>query len=164
MEARYADFVIRPVTPLDRGEIARIITERWRADIIVVHGTIYRPSTLPGFIACREGEWLGLVTYHIEGDGCELVTLDSFYPSIGIGTALLQSVKEVAITAKCKRLWLVTTNDNLNALRFYQRRGFVLVAIYRNAVEKARELKPEIPAIGACGIPLRDEIELEMAL
>lgn len=58
----------------------------------------------------------------------------------------------------------LSPDDNLNALRFYQKRGFVLVAIYRNALDIARKLKPEIPLIGNDGIPLRDEIELEMIL
>lgn len=56
------------------------------------------------------------------------------------------------------------TDDNLHALRFYQNRGFVLVAVYRNALEISRQLKPEIPLIGKNGIPLRDEIELEYTL
>jgi len=66
--------------------------------------------------------------------------------------------------AKCKRLWLITTNDNTLAFRFYQKYGFALVAVHRNAIEKSRRLKPEIPLIGNAGIPLRDEIELEMML
>jgi RimJ/RimL family protein N-acetyltransferase len=78
--------------------------------------------------------------------------------------ALIEAVKNTARAAKCKRLWLITTNDNLNALRFYQKRGFVLVAVHRNALEISRQLKPEIPLFGADGIPLRDEIELEMIL
>lgn len=108
------------------------------------------------------GEWVGLVTCHIQGAECESVTLNSLYPATGIGTALVEAVKEAAQSANRRRLWLITTNDNLNALRFYQKRGFVLVAVHRNAVAEAR--KPQIPAIGEHGIPLRDEIELEMLL
>jgi hypothetical protein len=66
------------------------------------------------------------------------------------------------VCANCTRF--ATTNDNLNALRFYQKRGFVLVSVHRNAVIKSRQLKPEIPLTGNDGIPLRDEIELEMLL
>jgi GNAT superfamily N-acetyltransferase len=157
-------FNIRPLNPVDRDKISQLMIEHWGADLTVVHDTIYKPSTLPGFIAFGDDEWLGWITYHIAGDQCEIVTLDSFCPSIGIGTALLQAVKQAASKAKCQRLWLITTNDNLHALGFYQKRGFVLVAVHRQAVEKARKLKPEIPAIGAEGIPLRDEIELEMTL
>ena len=82
----------------------------------------------------------------------------------GIGTALIDAVKDVATMARCKRLWLITTNDNMAALHFFQKRGFMLVAVYPNALEQSRKLKPEIPLIGIDGIPLRDEIELEMPL
>lgn len=157
-------FTIRPLNPLDRDQISQWMTEHWGADLAVVHDTSYKPSALPGFIAFDDDKWLGCITYHMDGDQCEIVTLDSFCPSIGVGTALLQAVNQAASEAKCRRLWLITTNDNLNALGFYQKRGFVLVAVHRQAVEKARKRKPEIPAIGAGGIPLRDEIELEMML
>jgi len=63
---------------------------------------------------------------------------------------------------RCPRLWLVTTNDNVDALRFYQRRGFCLVCVHRGAVDHSRaHLKPEIPLAGNNRIPLRDELELE---
>ncbi|HEX7715028.1 MAG TPA: GNAT family N-acetyltransferase, partial [Bacillota bacterium] len=64
----------------------------------------------------------------------------------------------------CQRLWLITTNDNLAAIRFYQLRGFVLVALHRDAIAQSRKLKPEIPLRGIDGIPIRDEIELEVVL
>ncbi|MEW5718069.1 MAG: GNAT family N-acetyltransferase, partial [Chloroflexota bacterium] len=82
----------------------------------------------------------------------------------GIGSALIDAVKLRARQAGCKRLWLITTNDNLTALRFYQKRGFTLAALHRNALEESRKIKPEIPLVGEHGIPLRDEIELEMML
>ncbi len=106
----------------------------------------------------------GLVTYRLEAVECEIVTIDSLIEGIGIGTALIDTVKAAAVAAKCERLWLITTNDNVKALRFYQRRGFALVAVYRNALEESRRLKPEIPLVGMHGIPLRDEIELELRL
>jgi hypothetical protein len=57
---------------------------------------------------------------------------------------------------------VITTNDNLDALRFYQRRGFRLAALHRGAVDDSRaRLKPQIPPIGDHGIKLRDELELE---
>ncbi len=122
------------------------------------------PQDLPGFVALYESEKVGLVTYNITGASCEIVTIDSIRPSSGVGSALIEAVKDIAIKSGCERLWLITTNDNMNALRFYQKRGFVLVAVHRNALEVSRKLKPEIPMIGDHGIPLRDEIELEMML
>jgi len=119
---------------------------------------------LPGFVAVREGRPIGLVTYRIDGDECEITTLNSPVEGVGIGSALVAAVKGAAVSAKCKRLWLITTNDNLSALRFYQKRGFLLVAVHRDALQESRRPKPEIPLVGRDGIPLRDEIELEMLL
>jgi ribosomal protein S18 acetylase RimI-like enzyme len=155
---------IRPVTNAERTWVRDFIIRHWGAEIVIVHGAVYRPHELPGFIAYYGDAKIGLVTYQIDGDACEIVTLDSMRENIGVGTALIKAVKDVAQLAKCKRLWLITTNDNLHALRFYQKRGFFLVAVHRNALDASRKIKPQIPLIGDDGIPLRDEIELEMAL
>ncbi len=63
-----------------------------------------------------------------------------------------------------QKIVLITTNDNINAIRFYQRRGFDMAHLYRNMLDISRKLKPEIPLIGENGIPLRHEIEFEMIL
>jgi DNA-3-methyladenine glycosylase I len=158
-----SDIVIRPVNSDDGDWIAKFISERWGAEFVVAHNEVFHCRDLPGFVATDGEEKVGLVTYKIVGDDCEIISLDSLRPRAGIGTGLIDAVKAAAIESGWKRLWLVTTNDNMNALRFYQKRGFVLVKINRNAVEFSRKLKP-IPLIGADGIPLRDEIELEMTL
>jgi len=92
------------------------------------------------------------------------VTIDSLVEGQGVGTALIAAVAEAARASGCLRLWLVTTNDNVDALRFYQKRGFRLAALYPDAIAESRKLKPKIPPIGAHGIPIRDEIELVMRL
>jgi 8-oxo-dGTP diphosphatase len=163
-KATPSTFDIRPLHADDRDWVSRLIAQRWAAEQIVVHGAAYVPADLPGFVAVQDEERAGLITYHVEGRDCEIVTLDSLRPGIGIGSALIEAVGEAAGQAGCRRLWLVTTNDNLDALRFYQRRGFELVAVHRGAVERSRSLKPEIPLVGAHGLPLRDEIELELLL
>ena len=155
---------IRSLSPADCDWVTRHVREHWGAEIVVAHGTLYHPAALPGFVAEMAGEVAGLVTFHIAGDACEIVTLDSLHPDQGIGTALIEAVKAAAGAAGCRRLWLITTNDNLHALGFYQKRGFRLVAVHPGAVDAARKLKPEIPLIGNDGIPIRDEIELEIVL
>ncbi len=157
-------FYLRAVNADDRKWIEQFTAEQWGSSMVVAHGTIYYPHQLPGFVAVQEKDKVGLITYHIEGNSCEIVSLDSLQPSTGIGTAFIEAVKQVARQAGCARLWLITTNDNLNALRFYQKRGFVLVAVRPNALEASRKIKPQIPLIGNDGIPLRDEIELELPL
>lgn len=131
---------------------------------MIAHGHSYEIDKLPGFVALVKENVVGLVTYVIVDQECEITSLDSLSEGIGVGTLLVNAVKERAVQAGCQRLWLITTNDNLQALRFYQKRGFVLVAIHRNALDVSRKLKPQIPLIGDHGIPLRDEIELEMHL
>lgn len=95
---------------------------------------------------------------------CEIVSLDSLRENQGIGTALLTQVLAQARQRGCAKAVLITTNDNLRAMGFYQKRGFDMVALYRNALDVSRRLKPEIPAIGENCIPLRHEIEFEKEL
>jgi chloramphenicol 3-O-phosphotransferase len=64
----------------------------------------------------------------------------------------------------CRRLWLITTNDNTLAQRFYENRGFAVKAVHKDAIAGSRKLKPELPEKGFAGIPIRDEIELELQI
>jgi len=157
------DYTIRPSREEDKEWIRRLMREHWAAEFVYVHGTTFHPDQLPGFLAELGDEKAGLVTYHRAGENCEIVTLDSLVPGKGIGAALIQAVRDAARRAGCRRLFLVTTNDNLPALRFYQRKGFVLAALRPNALAETRKHK-HIPELGADGIPIRDEIELEMRL
>lgn len=157
-------FIIEPLTPADSQWVKQFIVKRWHSETVVAHGQEFYPHRLPGFVAVSDIERIGLVTYRIGGGSCEIITLDSLRPGLGVGTALIEAVKAIAHEAGCNRLWLMTTNDNLRALGFYQKCGFMLVAVHGGAVEKARQMKPSIPLIGQGGIPIRDEIELKMFL
>ena len=119
----------------------------------------------PAVLAWSEGRLVGAATYTIEGEACEVLTLHAGVRFAGTGSALLVALEELARGAGCRRLWVVTTNDNLDALRFYQRRGFRLAHLRPGAVDESRQqLKPEIPRLGEHDIPLRDELELELHL
>ncbi len=158
------DFQIRPISEAEREQVRRFTLEQWDAEMIVgLEGTYY-PHLLPSFIAEQDGAWVGLVAYNITGDSCEVVTINSLLPGRGIGGTLLDAVKQVAIKAGCRRLWLTTTNDNLNALRFYQKWGLVLARLYPNQIAEERKLKPQTPLLGNDGIPIRDVIDLEIDL
>ncbi|RPH96492.1 GNAT family N-acetyltransferase [candidate division KSB1 bacterium] len=155
------------ICPLDesmRPWAAAILIEHWGSTRIVTRSRIHEADRLPGFVALWNGEPAGLLTYRIEGTECEIVSLNSLQEGMGIGTALLEAAMETARQAGCSRLWLITTNDNLPAIGFYQRRNFAIAAVYPNALAESRRLKPEIPFIGRDGIPLRDELELERLL
>lgn len=156
-------FTIEPLT--DTATLEQWLTERWGEGGVVSRGRVHTASGLLALAAYDTGEALvGLVSFCIEGDSCEVVTLDTSVSGKGIGTALLSAAEAAARAAGCQRLWLITTNDNLPALRFYQRHGWRLCALHANALAESRRLKLAIPEIGLDGIPLRDELELERML
>ncbi|MCK5313587.1 MAG: GNAT family N-acetyltransferase [Anaerolineales bacterium] len=159
-----SSFQIRPLNPVTDTWLCEFLTNQWGSSQIVTRGIIHDASRLPGFVAISSGKPTGLITYKILNNKCELVTLDSTVEGKGIGSALIKAVKQEAISAGCRRMWVITTNDNLHALSFYQKQGFHLVDIHRNAIDISRKLKPQIPKIGMDEIPIRDEIELEMLL
>ena len=152
---------IRPLTAKDLPRLIEFWKEQWGGEEMLVHGQVFRPEQLNGFIT---EDWSGVITYIIQNDSCEIISLNSLKENRGIGTALIHKVANEARKQNCRRLFLVTTNDNLHALGFYQRRGFELTAMRRGAVDEARKIKAGIPLMGMNGIPLRDEIELEIIL
>jgi ribosomal protein S18 acetylase RimI-like enzyme len=147
-----------------RDWIRSLLCERWGAPEVVTRGRLHHADQLPGFIAFEEKRPVGLVTYALQNGDCEIVSLDALQTGQGIGSALVKAVLNVAATEDCRRVWLITTNDNTPALRFYQKAGFELVAIHRDAIKKARRLKPAIPRIGLDGIPIKHEMELEITM
>jgi len=154
---------VRPLGEADREWATGKLRELW-GEGVVSRGRLLDATVLPGFVAEGEGEPAGLLTYRIDGGDCEVVTINAFPTGAGVGTALMEAAAAAARDAGCRRVWLITTNDNLRALRFYQRRGFRLAALHRDALARSRELKPSIPEVGLDGIPLRDELELELTL
>ena len=155
---------VRQLTVDDLPRLRAIWKENWGDEFVVAHGVIYYPDSLNGFVALDDDKWVGEITYTFSGNECEIVSLDSARQGMGVGTMLIHKVIEEAREKDCGRIFLITTNDNLNALGFYQKRGFELVAVHRGAINDSRKIKPGIPLIGANNIPLRDEIELEMIL
>jgi GNAT superfamily N-acetyltransferase len=136
----------------------------WHGDAAARRGELVPFRPLPGLVARLDGRRVGVARYAIRAEACELVSILVEEEGRGAGQALLAAVCDVARAAGCRRLWLITTNDNLRALRFYQRFGFDLVALHHGAVAKARRLKPSIPEVGADGIPLAHELELRLEL
>lgn len=153
---------IRRLTPDDLPRLREFWIVNWGAEFVVAHGVVYRPEMLEGFIAEEGDEWTGEITYTFADGDCEIVSLDSLHEGQGVGTNLINTVADEALKQNCKRIWIITTNDNLRALGFYQHLGFRLVKINRDAVNESRKIKPSIPLIGMNNIPLRDEIELEL--
>jgi ribosomal protein S18 acetylase RimI-like enzyme len=152
---------LRRLTPDDLPRLREFWIREWGSDFMIAHGDTIRVDEVEGFV---QGDWKGIITFQIRGGECEVASLNSREEGRGIGAALMNAVWREARERGCRRLFLITTNDNLRALAFYQKFGFELCALRRGALNESRKLKPSIPLIGMNGIPLRDELELEMNL
>ncbi|KEO82288.1 acetyltransferase [Tumebacillus flagellatus] len=152
---------IRELVADDRAWLRAFLIEHWGSPQMVYSKGVHECDQLPGFAAFVEGEVVGVATLSAQEDACEVVSLDSLREGRGIGSALMQAVEQWASEQGLARIRLITTNDNLNALAFYQKRGYELVRLYPRAVEAARRVKPQIPLIADNGLPIRDELELE---
>lgn len=148
----------------NRQQINDFINSRWFSTDMVVRGELVDMTLLDGFALYDNEAIIGLVTYRIQDKECEIMSLDSLRENQGIGTALVNKVIVMAVQKGCEKIRLITTNDNINALRFYQKRGFDMVRFYHNALDTSRKLKPSIPMTGDFNIPLKHEIEFEMDL
>ena len=153
-----------PADDADRAWLAVLWRDVWGAEMVVSRGHAHRLTELSALIAWDGGSRTGAASYHIDGTDCELTSINAIVQWRGAGTELLAVVEAAASTVGCARVWLITTNDNVDALRFYQRRGYRLVAVHAGAVDAARHLKPAIPLTGLYGIALHDELELEKRL
>ena len=152
------------ITHENRGRVNTFIREHWYTTDMILRGQVVDMTGVDGLIAQDADDIIGLITF-IRYDGTlEITSLDSLREHQGIGTALLDAVIAIARESGVTRIVLITTNDNLNAMRFYQKRGFDMANLYRNAMDVSRRLKPEIPLIGEDDIPLRHEIEFELLL
>ncbi|MDP3773420.1 MAG: GNAT family N-acetyltransferase [Gemmatimonadales bacterium] len=155
---------IRRLEPSDREWSNALVGAHFGSSRVVSRGRLYDATALPGFIAMHDGVPAGLLQFRIAGSTCEVVVLVVERPREGVGTALLDSMREAARSAGCSRLWLVTTNDNTVAQSFYRALGWRLVTVHKGAVTRSRVLKPEIPEFGANGVAIEDELEYELCV
>jgi ribosomal protein S18 acetylase RimI-like enzyme len=155
---------IREVAAADHEWVEQFMEQHWLTSYVVVRGEVIFPANLPGFACTDEDTVLGLLTYRVQDSLCEIISLDSLREGEGIGTALIQAACSAARKQNCQKVFLITTNDNLPALGFYQKRGFCINAVFPGAVTQSRQMKPEIPLLGISEIPIRDEIELTFDL
>jgi GNAT superfamily N-acetyltransferase len=152
---------VRERREADRPAVEAFLAQR-HSQRVARLGRLENPLDHPALLAERDGALAGVLTYVLTGDECEILTLHAAERGRGVGTAMIEAVERLAAGRGCRRLWVLTTNDNVDALRFYQRRGFRLAELHPGAVDDSRaRLKPELPEVGDHGIPLRDELVLD---
>lgn len=146
-------------------EVEQLVVNTWSSPKVVVQLKLYDLRDVPAFIAVNtDNEIIGHCHFKFFDDVCEIMLIESLRPGIGVGTALVDAVINLARDKDCSKVHLQSSNDNTNALRFYQRRGFAMCAVGWNHMVYARELKPEIPLTGKDGITLLHSIEFELML
>ena len=163
------DYIVK--TEKENEALSEII-KGWGYDFFVSRGKVHKALDLDGILAYDNKKIIGLGLYYIKNNECEIVLMETFDQNKGIGTKIINKIINIAKQNKCNRIWLITTNDNINAIKFYQKRGFCIVNIHINAIVESRKIinaivesrkiTPNIPLIGDFGIPVRDEIEFEI--
>lgn len=148
----------------NRNLINAFIKQHWYTTTMIIRGKEIDMTKVEGFYFSEEKNIIGLITYIAYNDILEITSLDSLQENQGIGSKLVEAVIYEAKERKCQKIVLITTNDNINAIKFYQKRGFDMTHLFRNALDISRKLKPEIPLIGENSIPLRHEIEFELSI
>lgn len=158
--------IVRGIAEADRAWQREFLTKHFASPTISSRRVWIDTMNLPGFVAWRGGARVGIAIHtNMTADAeCELVALATEASRGGVGSALLATVVDRARNAGCERLVLTTSNDNLDAMRLYQRRGWRFARIYPGAMDDARKEKPEIPVTGAYGIAMRDDVEFEYDL
>ena len=150
------------IDPQNRKYINFFIAQRWFSTDMIIRGAIIDMTKVDGIVALENGDMIGLLTYTIHENVCEITSLDSLIEGKGIGTTLINKLLSIAKETNCNKVIVVTTNDNIHAIRFYQKRGFDMARLYHNALDISRKIKPSIPLTGDEGIPLKHEIEFEI--
>lgn len=146
------------ITEENKKTVMSFLKEQWYTLNMVVSGRIIDMTKVDGIVVFEEDEIIGLITYIWEGDICEIISLDSEIEGKGIGTILIDKVCEIARSNGCKEVKVITTNDNVRAMEFYQKKGFRLVEVKFNEVNQSRSIKPEIPLIADNGIEIMHEL------
>ena len=152
------------INGLNRNLIDAFIKRHWYTTTMVIRGKEIDMTQTEGFYVKEQEDIIGLITYFVSDDVLEVISLNSLRENQGIGTKLVDAVIREAKDRKLKKILVVTTNDNINAIKFYQKRGFDMACLYHNALDISRKIKPEIPLIGDHSIPLRHEIEFELLI
>lgn len=159
-----AEIAVREIEPGDRDWVRSFLRQHFGSTKVVSRGVMHRADDLPGFIAMLRGEASALLTYCVMNSELEVVSLHAAIAGRGLGSRLLAEARDRARDLRCRRLWLITTNDNEPAIAFYLRWGMHLAATHRGAIAESRKLKPEISYFGVGGRPIEDEIEFELLL
>ena len=149
---------VRDAEAHDRAAIEEICDRVWGETDIDAFGRTFDVLAEDNIVAEVEGEFAGMISLALDRGELAIVIL-SVYPEhqgAGIGAALVEKAVERASARNLQLVKAETTNDDIPALYFYQRHGFVLYEIDAGAVTDHHGAV--LP--GFAGIPVRDAVRL----
>lgn len=154
--------LVREATDDDRLAARELFNQDFGRTKIVAFGEVMDIDQIPALVAIRHSSPSGALAYRLLGDALHIVALatDPMWQRSGVGACLLAEAELLARRLKLSRLLVATSNDNLPALYFYQRRGYRLTALVPNSVAEHTHQQ----VAGFAGIPVTDEIRLEKVL
>src|SRR5215831_7846323 len=154
--------LVREATDEDRTVVRDLFSRDFGRTRIVAFGELMDLDQMPALVAVMHAEPAGALAYRLLGDALHIVALatDPMWQRSGVGGHLIAEAELLARRLQLKRLVVATTNDNLPALYFYQRRGYVLIHLEPNSIIHHTQQQVS----GFAGIPVRDEVRLEKKL
>ncbi len=154
--------LVREATDSDRAAARELFTRDFGRTKIVAYSEVMDIDQMPALVAVRYEEPSGALAYRLHGDALHIVALatDPMWQRSGVGGHLVAEAELLARRLNLRRLVVSTTNDNLPALYFYQRRGYRMTDFVPNSIimHTGQEVS------GFAGILVRDEIRLEKTL
>ena len=163
MQAEVPGVVVRRLAAGDRPWLRDLVEGEWGLPVVSRSG-VHDPAAYDGFVAHQHGTPVGALTYLVTGDECEIVTVNSLREGCGVGRALMAAAVRAARRARCRRVWLLTSNENIRAIAFYQRFGMDLRAVHRDFADEVRRHKRDLITTGTDGIEFRHALEFELLL
>ena len=154
---------VREAAEADARATLELFHRDFRRTQVLAFGEMMDLAVLPAVVAEMKGEIAGALAYRLLPDVLQIVALatDPMWQRSGVGGYLVAEVELMARRRGLGRVIFCTTNDNLPALYFYQRRDYRITELVAGAL--LPHIKPAF-ACGFAGIPVRDEIRLEKVL
>jgi GNAT superfamily N-acetyltransferase len=155
--------LVRQAEPEDISEVLALFRRDFGRSTVIGFGDSMALEDCPMLVAEMRGDLAGALAYRLVRDALHIVALatDPMWQRSGVATHLESEAAFIARRHGVARLLFATTNDNLPALYFYQRRGWTVTETVVGG------MLPHFggqPGVGFAGIPVRDEIRLEKRL
>lgn len=145
--------------------LSRFLQKRWGTDVLAMGGRVYKLTDVEAMGAYDEDdELVGVAIFAMKPTALFLLSLDALRPNQGVASRMIEALVAEGRRRGAKRLRVMTTNVNYEGMRFYQRRGFRMTALYPGALDALRAFAPTLKTPGADGVAARDILELEIDL